>query len=105
MKDLLRILIALLVWLATFSAIYGLHGLACSQHSDLLGAFGLEPATIVLIAAWLAATLLQVGVLAGLRRWPSRSEFVNRIAMILGWTAIIAMVWSLFPVLLPLGCG
>ncbi|KIN70578.1 hypothetical protein Z945_3633 [Sulfitobacter noctilucae] len=101
MKDLLRILLPLLVWVATFSAIYGLHGLTCSQHSNLLASL---PASGLLTGAWIVAILIQTIVLGGLHHWPSASATLQRIALTLGWTAIVAMLWSLFPVLLA-GCS
>lgn len=104
MRDLIRILVAPLFWLAAFSAIYGLHGLSCSQHFELLARIGWMPANAVLIASWGAAILLQTAILMTLKRKPSQTPFVQRVSLILGWTALGAMIWTLFPVLLLSGC-
>lgn len=102
MSDLIRILIAPLFWLAAFSAIYGLHGLVCAQHSDLLPQIAPK---MMLVGAWSAALTVQVGILATLWHWPSQSPVATRISLTLGWTAIAAMLWSLFPVLFSPVCA
>ncbi len=105
MKDLLRILTPPLFWLAAFSAIYGLHGLACSQHSDVLGRLGLSATAVVPLTAWAVAIAIQTAILIALHRRPAASAFVQRVSVVAGWTALVAMLWSLFPVLLNSGCA
>ncbi|MBF9044369.1 hypothetical protein HKCCE4037_13580 [Rhodobacterales bacterium HKCCE4037] len=104
MRDLLRILAPLLFWLAAFSAIYGLHGLACSRQSDVLGGFGLSAAAAPL-AAWGMAIAIQSAILVMLHLRPAASAFVQRVSLVAGWTALGAMLWSLFPLLLNSGCA
>lgn len=105
MSDLLRLLLAPLFWLAAFSGVYGLHGLICAPHSDLLARLDVGPAPLVLPAAWVAALAVLTGILAAIYRWPSRSDILQRSSIILGWTSLAAMVWTLFPVLFSPVCA
>lgn len=99
MKDILRILIGPLLWLASFSAVYGLHGIVCGFGIDGLAAGSVSLPRILLAGAWLAAILLQAIVLAGLysRRYGSPSGFVRSISRATGWVGLVAAVWTLFP--------
>ncbi|SEO76001.1 hypothetical protein SAMN04490248_11192 [Salinihabitans flavidus] len=98
MKDLLRILIAPLVWLATFSAIYGLLGLICG-HGIGGTVLGLSLPRVLLITAYALAILLQVALLAVLYhpRLASRSGFVRFVSRITGWVGLVATGYALFP--------
>lgn len=99
MTDILRISIPVTVWIAAFSAVYGLEGVICS---DLWRGAGLSlgQGRGALVAAWVAAIALQVGLLVALRRPRLRSSlpWVQRLAMILCCVALVATVWSLMPV-------
>lgn len=99
MTDILRISIPVSVWIAAFSAIYGLEGVICS---DLWRAAGLSlgQGRGVLVAAWIAAIGLQAALLVALRRprFASSLPWVQRVATILGYVALVATVWSLMPV-------
>ena len=57
MTDLARILVGPLAWLAAFSAVYGLHGMACG--------LGWDPALAAALrgTAFAAAIMLQAGIL------------------------------------------
>ena len=100
MTDLARILIGPLAWLAAFSAVYGLHGMACG--------LGWDPALAAALraAAFAAAILLQAGILVALHlpRLGPRSAFVRRVSRATGWTGLVAALWSLFPVLVTTSC-
>ena len=96
MSDVIRILIAPLIWLACFSAIYGLHGLSCSSSLGPTLSAGFWQAA--LIAAWVGALGLQVMILVIVRRRPAASPLVARVSGLLVWTSLAATVWSLFPV-------
>jgi len=99
MTDILRILVAPLVWLAAFSAVYGLHGLICGHGIDG-AAFGLVSLQRVLMAtAWLLAIFVQVVLLWGLHapRFASSSPFVTFVSRATGWAGLVAAVWTLFP--------
>lgn len=99
MTDIMRISIPVSVWIAAFSAIYGLEGVICS---DLWTAAGLSlgQGRSALVAAWVAAIALQVVMLVILRRprFASSLPWVQRVATILGCVALVATVWSLMPV-------
>jgi hypothetical protein len=107
MSDVVRILLAPLVWLAMFSAVYGLHGLACGFGWAGTEVAGVSLLRIVLTAAWLGAIAAQVVVLLGLysRRLGSRSGFVRHVSRIGGWVGLVATMWSLFPVVATSSCG
>lgn len=106
MTDILRILIAPLVWLASFSAIYALHGFICgnSVSGTILG---LPFARVLLVAAFGGAIMLQGLLLAGLYapRFASPSPFVRFVSRATGWVGLIATIWSLLPVMLTTYCG
>lgn len=105
MRDVLRILIPLLVWLAAFSGIYGLHGLLCGHRIE--GAvFGLDLTRVLMVSAYAVAILMQVLLLAGLysARFASPSGFVRFVSRGTGWVGLIATVWSLLPVLTTTYC-
>ena len=60
MSDILRILVAPLAWLASFSAVYGIHGLACALGWPGIGLPGLSLFRVVLLAAWGSSAPLEV---------------------------------------------
>lgn len=106
MTDLLRLFGPITLWLASFSAIYGLNGLVCSwRWAD----FGLtEPqGRYALIAAWLLAVALQAAVVFVLRapRFASPSPLVATSSFWLSVVAVVSMVWTLFPVAVTSTCG
>jgi hypothetical protein len=104
MISLLRILAPLTLWLAGFSAIYGLHGIGCANGwavTDLGGAtlqrWALSVAWLGLIAAQaMLLVILRRGGDDGLLRWTSVS---------LAWVALIAVLWTLYPVAVLTVCG
>lgn len=93
MRDVLRLSVPLALWLAGFSAVYGLQGLACSRHwpEDLA-------ARPTLIAAWLLAVALQATALWLVARDPSPSPTLRAIGLGLAATALAAAIWTLAPV-------
>lgn len=96
MTDILRIAVPLTLWLAGFSAVYGLEGLVCSERWPASG----PPARAVLLAAAAVAVALQIGVFFALRssRYGSASPFARRLGVTLAATALVAAVWSFIPV-------
>lgn len=102
MTDLLRILAAPLVWLASFSALYGLHGLICGHGLADAEISGLSLARLLLVAAWLLAIGMQIALLLGLysRRFAAKNSLVRFISRATGWTGLIAVLWTLSPVAL-----
>ncbi|MGR3711231.1 MAG: hypothetical protein ACU0A9_17510 [Alterinioella nitratireducens] len=107
MRDVIRILLPLLLWLASFSAIYGLHGIGCA-----FGWPGVEVGPVslfrgALLAAWLVALLAQIGVLVALRseRFGSSVPFSRWTSLALGWVGLVATIWTLHPVAVISTCG
>ncbi|MGJ0454024.1 MAG: hypothetical protein ACR65T_12480 [Methylocystis sp.] len=101
MKDVVRIVIAMLVWLALFSALYGLEGVGCAagwQHIPVNGATLFQAAMTL---AFFVALFILVAVLVALRspRFRSASPFVAHISIILAVAALVAGAWTLFPAL------
>jgi hypothetical protein len=107
MSDLLRILIAPLVWLALFSGVYGLHGLICGHGIDglLFGIVSLQRS--LMVAAYGLAILVQAGLLAALyaRRFASPSPFTGFVSRATGWVGLVATVWTLLPTVTTTYCG
>ena len=101
MSDVLRILIAPLVWLACFSGVYGLHGLLCEHGLADAVAGSLSLSRILLVVAYGLVLALQVAILAGLSstRLASPSRFVRFVSVATGWVGLLAAAWSLMPVL------
>ena len=99
MSDVIRIMIAPLVWLASFSAVYGLHGLMCG-HGLVAEMPPALPRTI-LAGAYGLALAAQVAILFALYRSPFAAGpgFVRRVSIATGWTGLVAAAWSLMPVL------
>ena len=102
MIDVLRILVAPLVWLAAFSGVYGLHGLGCVLGWTEVDVLALSLFRTALLGAWGFAVLLQIGLLLALRfeRFGSPSPFVRRTSVALGWVGLVATLWTLHPVAL-----
>ena len=107
MTDVLRILIAPLVWLAAFSGVYGLHGIGCAMGWTEVELLTLSLFRVALLAAWGAAVVVEIALLAGLRseRFGSESPFVRGISVTLGWVGLVAALWTLHPVAVTSTCG
>ena len=107
MSDIARILFAPLVWLASFSAVYGLHGIACAHGWGGTDIAGLTLLRIALVGAWLGTVAVQTVTVAGLHseRFGSRSRFVRHVSRMTGWAGLVATVWTLFPAVATSSCG
>lgn len=105
MTDVARIFAPLFLWLALFSGVYGLHGVGCGLGwADVdVGAWTLQ--RTALVTAWGAASILQALLLAALAR-PLRSPrpFVQGVSLTLAIAALVAIVWTLFPVAFATSC-
>jgi hypothetical protein len=105
MSDILRISVPLTVWLAAFSAVYGLHGLICSPR---WAEAGLDEAAgrwaLILIAILVLA--LEAALLVALRtpRFASSSAFVRVLSLGLAVVALVASAWTLVPVATTSAC-
>lgn len=105
MSDLLRLSVPLTVWLAAFSAVYGLHGLVCSPRWAEAG-FGLEAGRCALVLAAALSVAVQLALLLSLRhrRFAARSDFVRGLSLSLAVVALVATVWTLMPILTTTTC-
>ncbi len=99
MNDILRISTPLTVWLAAFSAVYGLQGLICSPRWAQ-ASLDLDAGRIALIATWVLSIVVQVVLLLALRspRFVSPSRFIQAVSLALAVVALVATVWTLIPV-------
>ena len=98
MRNVFRIALPLTLWLVSFSAIYALHGMICAGTWAWLadpdrGQLALISAGAVALALQVAALLVlwhpRLGAPPGLVRW---------VSVALGVAALVAVVWTLFPV-------
>lgn len=101
MTDVIRIMLSPLVWLASFSAVYGLHGLLCGHGLVDATAGSLSLPRALLVAAYGLALALQAAILVGLHmpRFASSSGFMRFVSVATGWAGLVAAAWSLMPVL------
>tara|TARA_R110002111_G_scaffold96081_1_gene148859 strand:+ start:760 stop:1083 length:324 start_codon:yes stop_codon:yes gene_type:complete len=106
-KELLRVLLPLLVWLASFSAIYGLHGLGCASGWTEVALPVMSLFRWVLFLAWTATIFFQLLLLLALRtqRFGTTSSFIRRLSITNSWTALIATFWTLYPIAVSSTCG
>lgn len=107
MNDLARILVAPALWLASFSAIYGLHGLGCALRWPDTGLAGVSVFRGALLAAWLTAVLVQIVLILALRSdcIGSGSAFTRWTSIATAWVGLTATLWTLYPVALISSCG
>lgn len=96
MRDILRITVPLTVWLAAFSAVYGLEGLVCSDRWPWDLAAGRQ--ALALLAAFSLAVQFLLLLALRSRRFASRSGFVQNTSLTLAAVAVIATGWTLLPV-------
>ena len=106
MRDILRIVIAMLVWLALFSALYGLEGVGCASGWPQIGVNGASLFHAVMTMAFFVALLTLVVFPFALRSrlFRSASPFVGQISLILAIAALVAGAWTLFPAVAISGC-
>lgn len=106
MSVIFQLLAPLLLWLASFSAIYGLHGLGCAQGWSAVEIGPLSLFRMALVVAWgvvVAAQIMLFRLVRNrIRRAPKRD--LPKTRLIIGWTALVASVWTLFPVAVLTSC-
>jgi hypothetical protein len=90
MTDVLRLFGPLLLWLASFSAIYGLQGVLCAQGWD----------RAFLLPVWMLAVALQVATLVVLstERFGADAGFVRWVSLALATVSLVAVIWTLAPI-------
>lgn len=106
MRSLLRLALPLTLWLASFSAIYGLGGLLCSSRWSPV-ADDTTRLTLLALAA-MAAVVLQAGLVLALRspRWQDPDTALRRASLVLAVAALVSTIWTLLPPLLTThSCG
>jgi hypothetical protein len=96
MIDVLRLFGPLLMWLASFSAIYGLHAAICDQGWDRAS----------LVAVWGLAVALQVALLLLLttKKFGAHSAFVRWTSLALATVGLVAVIWTLAPLAFLTAC-
>jgi hypothetical protein len=106
LTEVVRIFAPLLIWLALFSGVYGLHGIGCGLGWPAVGLGAITLHRAALTLAWIAALLAQAALLVALRGpFLSRRPFVKRLSATLAVGALVATGWTLFPVAFASSCG
>lgn len=99
MKEIFRLSLPLTLWLVGFSAVYAILGLTCSRHWEI----GVDAGPI-LFAASAVFVFIQAAALATVLYAPSPSQFVQKTAVMIAVTALIAAIWTALPVLATTAC-
>jgi len=96
MTDVIRLFGPLLLWLASFSAIYGLQGVLCAGGWN----------RTVLVAAWVFVVALQVVplILLSTERFGASAGFIRRTSLALAVVGVVAVIWTLAPVAFLTAC-
>lgn len=99
MNNLLRIFVSPVAWLASFSAVYGLHGLLCALDPGAIA--HMSWSRLLMALAFGVALLLQIGLLSMLYsgRFGATTSFTRTVSRASGWTGLVATTWTLFPTL------
>jgi len=106
MSDLIRLMIGFLVWLGSFSAIYALQGFGCSAGWNEVHLGGVTMHRMVLLSAFIMVLAVQWSIFLGLKspRHAGSSRFTRRASVELSAAALIAALWTLFPVAVLSSC-
>ncbi len=105
MKDLARILLAPLVWLTSFSAVYGLHGLICGHGLDgVVG--GVDVGRALLVLAYGLAVVIQAAIVWALHksRLAASGRFAAFASRTTAWVGLAAAIWTLLPTITTTRC-
>lgn len=94
MIEIMRLSLPISLWIVGFSLLYGLQGFSCSSHWPTQ-----IDARPLLIFAGVIGVAVQMVSLAILCKRPSQSHFVQKTALILAATAIVAAIWTAIPIL------
>lgn len=96
MIALVRMVSGLVLWAASFSVLYALHGLGCSLEWTDVVAFGLAQVKAALIATWGGLIVAHGLLVVWLRRF--RETQIDRIAIAIGWIGLFATLVGGLPV-------
>jgi hypothetical protein len=108
MRDVLRLSLPLTLWLITFSALYGLHGLICAGNWGADPGLGSLPLGRTALLAAAAVALLTQGAMIFLlfgSRVGAASGFLRQTSLALAVVALVATVWTVVPIALLPTCG
>lgn len=96
MTDVLRLFGPLVLWLTSFSAVYGVQGISCAQGWT----------NTPVIIAWLVAIGLQAALFLVLRsaRFGMRPGPQRWASLAMGVIGLVAVFWTLFPTLFLQAC-
>lgn len=100
MTEVLRMALPLTLWLISFSALYGLHGLVCAADWPLApGPAGIAWGRLALLTGAALAILAQLAVLVALgrTRLGPTPGFLRRATLTLATAALIAAIWTSLP--------
>ncbi len=100
MTEVLRLALPLTLWLISFSALYGLHGVVCAADWPLApGPSGIAWGRLALLAGAAAAILVQLAALVALgwTRLGPAPGFMRRTTLTLAAAALIAAIWTSLP--------
>lgn len=104
MSDILRISIPITIWIAAFSAIYGVEGAVCSPHWGGAG-LNLRQGRLMLLGAWALAIAAQVVAIVVLRgRFASPHPWTRRLSVLMAVVALVATIWGMAPIVLTSLC-
>ncbi|WP_157265684.1 hypothetical protein [Azohydromonas aeria] len=108
MGELLRALAGLFGWAASFTLVYGLHGLGCARGWHLVALGPTDRHRAVLVATWFACLLL-LGLLALRTRRAEAGaappqRLLARLARTSAWVGFVATAFSLVSVVTASSC-
>ena len=100
MSDLIRLMIGFLVWLGSFSAIYALQGFGCSAGWNEIHLGSITLHRMVLLSAFVMVLLVLSSIVLGLKspRHAGSLRFTRKASVELSAAALVAALWTLFPV-------
>lgn len=103
MKEIMRLSLPLTLWLIGFSALYGLQAVICAQGwQDLLGPGGMVWGRWALMAGAAGVVLIQGAALLFLIATKPAPGLMRTASLGLAVVALVATVWTLLPLTLPL---
>ncbi|MDJ0278128.1 hypothetical protein QLH51_15120 [Sphingomonas sp. 2R-10] len=97
MTALLRMTAGLFHWAAAFSVLYGLHGIGCGSGWDRVAVAGTSLHRLLLIVAWVGGIAAGAGLALWLRR-TAGTGLLDRVAVMLGWVGVAAIVVGGLPI-------
>jgi hypothetical protein len=93
------------VWLASFSAVYGLNGLICG-HGLNGSPGGLDIARVLLVMAYGLAVATQTSIVWALHRsrMAASGGFAAFVSRTTAWVGLAATIWTLLPTITTSRC-